>query len=109
MAVANLAEFYYTLSKSADVVKVVSLFEKVISLEGKGGEIYDAKAYKRVLTKFVNDILSKSQELFNHHLFLSVLHFCLRLTRQNANRNSRSICVVNRTSIYYCKRLLKQS
>lgn len=69
MAVANLAEFYYTLSKSADVVKVVSLFEKVISLEGKGAHIYDAKAYNRVLTKFVNDILSKSKEFFNSSSF----------------------------------------
>ena len=69
MAVANLAEYYYSLSKSADVVKVVALFEKVITLEGKGGRIYDTKAYNSVLTKFVNDILSKSKEFFKSSSF----------------------------------------
>ena len=70
MAVSNLAEFYYSLSKSADVGKVVSLFEKTISLEGKGGQIYDAKAYNRVLTKFVNDILSKSKGFYESSSFV---------------------------------------
>lgn len=70
MAVSNLAEYYYSLSKSADVGKVVSLFEKTISLEGKGGQIYDAKAYNRVLTKFVNDILSKSKGFYESSSFV---------------------------------------
>lgn len=64
MAVAKLAEYYYSLSKSADVAKIVSLFEKILSLESKGGKIYDAKAYNGVLSKLVNDILSKAQMYF---------------------------------------------
>ena len=70
MAVSNLAEYYYSLSKSTDVGKVVSLFEKTISLEDKGGQIYDAKAYNSVLTKFVNDILSKSKGFYASSSFV---------------------------------------
>lgn len=64
MAAAKLAEYYYSLSKSANAVKIVSLFEKILSLESKGGKIYDAKAYNGFLSKLVNDILSKAQMYF---------------------------------------------
>lgn len=64
MAAAKLAEYYYSLSKSADVAKTVTLFEKILSIESKGGKLYDAKAYNSVLSKTVNDILSKAQKYF---------------------------------------------
>ena len=61
LAAVRLASYYYTLSQSANVESIVSLFAKVIEIESKGGQVYDAKAYNEVLNKFSNEIISKAK------------------------------------------------
>lgn len=64
LAVAKFADYLYSTSKSANVSKIVSLFERVIALERKGGQVYDANAYNTILSRFADDMVNKAQKNF---------------------------------------------
>lgn len=65
LAAARLAEYYFSQSETAAVETVVQLYEKVLELEGKGGQVYDAKAYDDVLSAFTAKINERAEHYFN--------------------------------------------
>ena len=65
LAAAKLADYYFSLSESAAAGTVASLYEKVVQIEGKGGQVYDAKAYNEVLAAFAAKMYSTAEALYN--------------------------------------------
>lgn len=94
LAAVKLASFYYTLSQSANVENIVSLFAKVIEIESKAGQVYDVKAYNEVLNKFSNEIINKAKENFkaSSYVTCSLLLAAINKTRCKTNETSNLCC-----------------
>lgn len=94
LAAVRLASYYYTLSQSANVESIVSLFTEVIEIESKGGQVYDANAYNEVLNKFSNEIISKAKENFkaSSYVTCSLLLAAINKTRCKTIETSNLCC-----------------
>ena len=65
LAASRLAEYYFTLAQKSDVKGLSELFRKVIDLEEKGGDVYDADSYNSVLARLSTYVSNKAETLFN--------------------------------------------
>ena len=104
LAAARLAEYYFSQSESAAVETVVQLYEKALELEGKGGQVYDAKAYDDVLSAFTAKINERAEHYFNlcSYSDVSLLLASVNKAKWRSNK-SLNLCCKSDTIILFNK------
>lgn len=82
-AAGKLADYYLKLAEKADHGDVISLFQKAVEIEFKGGGVYDAKSYNAAASSFASLLYQRAKSSFDSGNYSDC---CALLTAVNNSR-----------------------